>query len=262
MTYYRDLSRRTMVAAGSYVRAVGWLAAGQPYRQGRLPAIFLRRLKRFVSLWRLSTKELWWGTFRGLHSCELCGKDNAHGNFGVPAGRLLYVAPEMVVHYVQVHGYAPPEEFVTAVRAASLPGSAEYRAATEPFRASQARRLCPEYRAWKRRHPAFAGVAQCMSLLRAKKTGHGLAQVLRWELYANAATHAAELIEAFRSEQDAHLRFILLGTLADATLPEALPVFAKHLHSREKLFRHISIQGLRYLATAKARKALREAGVT
>src|SRR5260370_27158508 len=134
MTFCRDLSRRTMVAASNYVRAVGWLATGHPYPQGRAQPAFLRRLKRFAFLWRFSTKELWWGEFRGLHTCEVCGKDKAHGNFGVPAGRLLFVAPEMVVHYVQAHRYAPPEEFVTAVLAAPLPGTAEYRAAVEPYR--------------------------------------------------------------------------------------------------------------------------------
>jgi hypothetical protein len=67
-------------------------------------------------------------------------------------------------------------------------------------------------------------------------------------------------MEAFRSEQDAHLRLVLLDVLADARLPRALPIFAEHLRSRETLYRHLAIQGLRYLGTAKARKVLRDAG--
>jgi hypothetical protein len=262
MTFYRDLSRTTMVASGKHVRAVGWLAAGHSYPQGRAPLAFLRRLERFAVLWRFSTKELWWGVFRGRHGCELCGKAKAHGNFGVPAGPLLYVAPEMVVHYVRAHRYAPPEEFITAALAAPGPGTAEYRAAVGPFRDAQARRACPEYREWKRRYPTFPGVAECLGLLRRRQTGPGLGEVVQWELYANATDHADELIEAFRSEQDAHLRFVLLSILADARLPRAVPLFAEHLRSRDKLFRHLSIEGLCDLGTAKARKVLREAGLS
>jgi hypothetical protein len=261
VTFYRDLGTRTMVATGSHVQAVGWLAKGRPFPQVRPCPAFVRRLARFAALWLLSTKELWWGTFRGLHRCEFCGEARGHGNFGVPDGVLLFVAPEMVVHYVRAHQYAPPAAFVEALRAAPVPGTAEYRAAVKPFRDRQIRRECPEYWAWKRQHPAFPGVAECVALLRHPKIGVNLAKGLRWELYEHATAHAKELIEAFRSERNAHLRFCLLCVIAEARLPRALAVLSEQLRSPEKLHRHVSINGLRGLGTPRARKALQEAGM-
>jgi hypothetical protein len=262
MTFARDLTTTTIVDAGRGVRAIGWLAAGRPFPQGRSSPAFVRRLLRFGARWRYSTKELWWGTFRGLHCCELCGKANSYGNFGVPAGSLLFVAPEMVVHYVQDHRYAPPAAFVEAIRTAPLPGTAEYRAAVKPFRDRQIQREYPEYRAWKRRNSVFPGVAECVDLLRSPNIGRDVAVGLLWELYENAAAHANELIKALRSEQDEHLRFCLLSTIADAKLPRAVPVLAEQLRSRAKLHRHICKEGLQQLGTPRARRALQEAGIS
>jgi hypothetical protein len=72
----------------------------------------------------------------GVHTCELCNSNTAGGFIGVPAGPLLYVAPEMVGHYVEAHRYVPPIEFVTAVMKAPLPGSKEYAIAVLQFRQS------------------------------------------------------------------------------------------------------------------------------
>ena len=70
----------------------------------------------------------------GFHSCEFC--ENALGvrNLGVPAGDVLFVAPEMVCHYVEQHGYLPPAEFVAAVLASPLPGTPQYTEAVAGFR--------------------------------------------------------------------------------------------------------------------------------
>ena len=56
------------------------------------------------------------------------------GCFAIPAGDLLFVAPDMVSHYVEVHGYLPPEEFVTAVLQTPALGSPQYAALVERFR--------------------------------------------------------------------------------------------------------------------------------
>jgi hypothetical protein len=47
---------------------------------------------------------------------------------------LLFVAPEMVAHYVEAHHYRPPAQFITAVTESPLPGTDEYRAAVASFR--------------------------------------------------------------------------------------------------------------------------------
>jgi hypothetical protein len=69
-------------------------------------------------------------TAAGGRSCCL---SSAAGNVSVPAGAVLFVAPEMVAHYVEKHGYLPPQEFVEAVLAAPLPGTPNYTDAVEPF---------------------------------------------------------------------------------------------------------------------------------
>ena len=134
MTWIPDLSRQAYLASGDHVRAVGWLDARHTYPRGTVPAEFLARLKEFARRWGDSTEELGWPVFAGVHTCELCDDFHAPGNFGVPAGEILFVAPEMVAHYVERHGYTPPAEFIDAVLSAALPGTEAYAAAVNRFR--------------------------------------------------------------------------------------------------------------------------------
>jgi hypothetical protein len=76
---------------------------------------------------------LYFGAFGGLHTCEFCGRAHGINNFGVPSGDLLFVAPELVVHYIEEHGYSPPAAFVEAVLRSPLPDTEEYQLITEPF---------------------------------------------------------------------------------------------------------------------------------
>lgn len=147
MSWFPDMGTVTMIDAGDHVRAVGWLSAKHPYTPGEVPAEFLTRLREFAKRWGDSTEAIGWGIFMGPHCCELCGRFMAGGNFGVPWGGLLFAAPDMLPHYVEAHGYRPPDEFITAVMESPLPGSAEYTAAVEPFR-----RLHEQYQ--ERQHQA------------------------------------------------------------------------------------------------------------
>ena len=133
MSFYPDMARESMVAVGDHVRAIGWLHPDHPYTKGEVCAEFLSRLKEFVAHCRQSANALYFGAFGGFHTCEFCGKALGIGNFGVPSGDLLFVAPEMVVHYIQQHGYCPPAEFVGAVLQSPLPDTEEYQLITEPF---------------------------------------------------------------------------------------------------------------------------------
>jgi hypothetical protein len=51
-------------------------------------------------------------------------------NIFVPHGDVMYVAPTLILHYVEIHGYRPPEEFLRALASAD-PASREYRTACE-----------------------------------------------------------------------------------------------------------------------------------
>jgi len=116
---------------------VGWLSCEHPFTTGEVSHPFIRTLRRlisspvFIPLW----------SEMGLHECEFCPPLGAgepagawflanpapasnlrgtmgHGELWVPgAGSLVYVAPVLVAHYVEVHSYLPPQEFVDAVLA-------------------------------------------------------------------------------------------------------------------------------------------------
>jgi hypothetical protein len=141
MSWYADLDTRTMVASGDHVRAIGWLDSDQPFAQGEVPPEFLGRLDEFVRQAGLSASALSFPAFCGVHECELCDRPAdprafgpcGAGNFGVPQGEVLYVAPELVGHYVRVHSYRPPAEFVAAVMASPLPDTHEYQTLAESF---------------------------------------------------------------------------------------------------------------------------------
>ena len=70
----------------------------------------------------------------GVHTCELCHNFMAPANVGIPTEDLLYVAPEMISHYVEQHNYLPPQEFANAVSDSPIPGTRQYRTAVAHFR--------------------------------------------------------------------------------------------------------------------------------
>jgi hypothetical protein len=133
MEHFPDMSVQTQIASASFIRAIGWLAAATPYSTGDTSPEFVSKLHLLAKHWDASTSALGWPVAGGRHTCEMCGQFRAAGNFGVPDGAVLYVAPEMVAHYVDAHRYAPPEGFVDAVRRCPVPGTPEYERAVRPF---------------------------------------------------------------------------------------------------------------------------------
>src|SRR5687768_10894017 len=115
MSFFRDMSTTTMVDAGDHVRAVGWLCREEPFTRGVVSPEFVERLREFARRWGESTEALGWGVFMGVHTCEFCHACVGFGNFGVPRDAKLFVAPDLIVHYVEAHQYAPPIEFIDAV---------------------------------------------------------------------------------------------------------------------------------------------------
>ena len=126
MTFFPDMGTITMVAAGSHVRAVGWLDRDHEFTQGDVPARFVGRLKQFVGLWQESARVLGFPTFLGIHLCDFCGDEYGSGDFGVPWGEVLFVAPVLIDHYVTCHGCRPPADFVKAVTELPPPGTWRY----------------------------------------------------------------------------------------------------------------------------------------
>ena len=138
MAHFADLDTTTQIARGPHVRAIGWLSVKHPHPKGPSSEAFIDRLRALCERWGESVRALHWPVAGGPHTCELCNDFCAAGNVGVPAGTALFVAPEMVAHYVEKHGYLPPQEFVDAVLASPTPGTADYADAVKPFVAGSA----------------------------------------------------------------------------------------------------------------------------
>jgi hypothetical protein len=69
------------------------------------------------------------GSFGGSHECDLCrfkSESRGSANLFIPGNGVIYVCPELIVHYVNVHEYAPPDEFCLALDACPPIGSKEY----------------------------------------------------------------------------------------------------------------------------------------
>ena len=139
MTYYKDLTffqytQSDWVFENNFpyiLLNVGWLDKSQFYMQED----FDNTIK----------KKLLWSIFNycanpvnltiGHHTCNLCPneygrilnvqkkeKDINLGNgeiFVKGINNLVYVAPTLIYHYVEIHNYKPPEEFINAVLANS-----------------------------------------------------------------------------------------------------------------------------------------------
>jgi len=107
---YPDLGNESQVTSGKGIRAVGWL--GYSYKKGRLG-------KKYVALLKGQVADAYQPfLYRGVHYCGHCNPESpARGslNLLIPHKRWLYVAPEMIVHYVEAHGYLPPREFLDAL---------------------------------------------------------------------------------------------------------------------------------------------------
>jgi hypothetical protein len=104
---------------------VGWLSREHEYVQGLAPAGLLPVLKRLIK----TPVNL----YRGYHYCEFCPEprialsptglrifDGApeslgNGEIRVVAGDgTVLVAPVLIAHYIEAHGYLPPPQFTTA----------------------------------------------------------------------------------------------------------------------------------------------------
>lgn len=93
------------------LRAVGWLSNSEAFNTGSTPPDVFDRLKALLA-------DPWQPFLScGVHECEICQFDRPCGqaNLFVPGDAFLYVAPELIAHYVAAHGYCPPTEFTHAV---------------------------------------------------------------------------------------------------------------------------------------------------
>jgi hypothetical protein len=140
MAWFEDLSPCDYFGEeyAADLRAVGWLSRGHPYQTGSVPRALFDKLCQLL-------RQPWTPvSFMGYHECEFCRftggastsvtidsspfvvPGQSCANLFVPGERLIYVAPESIVHYIDAHGYRPPDEFVDAVMRCPRMSSAKY----------------------------------------------------------------------------------------------------------------------------------------
>ncbi|WP_456115326.1 DUF7919 family protein [Steroidobacter gossypii] len=124
--YYRDLCTETMITSGPQIRAIGWLEKEHQFSVAETSVEFRRRLAKLAADWSRSSSACGWPVCAGPHLCSLCGEARGVGEFAVPGAGVLYVAPQMISHYVEAHEYSPPREFIEAVLQCPSFSSAEY----------------------------------------------------------------------------------------------------------------------------------------
>lgn len=113
MTWFADLSPCDYFGAefAGTLRTVGWLEAGRLFATGSVdPAVYSRLVELLKDAWQPCVA-------MGLHRCDLClyDGDSGGGNLFVPGDGAIFVCPDLITHYMNAHGYRPPDEFCRAV---------------------------------------------------------------------------------------------------------------------------------------------------
>jgi hypothetical protein len=125
--------------------AVGWLQPDKSFSTGPASKEF------FTKLCQLTQNDIWvpWAS-GGVHFCEFCRFTGGNGAFHytggsgvfefegysvagcctseiyIPGDNAIYMSPMSILHYMDCHGYCPPEEYVNAVMQCPPMRSIEY----------------------------------------------------------------------------------------------------------------------------------------
>lgn len=132
---YEDLSPCTYFRAErEKLLAVGWLDSESTFTKGQVsPSFFKSLVELLVDPWQPAA-------IAGRQPCSLCrftggpseikyaGMTARLGaaNLFVPNADQVFLAPSLIAHYIDAHGYCPPMEFQTAVANCPPMRSMEY----------------------------------------------------------------------------------------------------------------------------------------
>jgi len=97
---------------GQYL-AIGWLGSDVPSTGLSISDRAMELLQQLSVSNYIEDGEL------GNHTCEICGAAESHGCFYIQADGFRYLTPMMLTHYISVHGYSPPETFVSLIESQS-----------------------------------------------------------------------------------------------------------------------------------------------
>ncbi|ODT55460.1 hypothetical protein ABS71_22880 [bacterium SCN 62-11] len=142
MAYYRDLTPCDYFH-GKGLTAVGWLEPEHAFEAGPVPPPFLDALRRLLAFP--------WFPFgmAGPHQCGFCKSVYGSENLLVPGAYELYASPAMILHYIEVHQYRPPQVFQEAVLACPATHTKAYFDRIEGSRFLAAcEKICPGLRGY------------------------------------------------------------------------------------------------------------------
>jgi hypothetical protein len=118
MTYFQENSLYAYLPSqkkvGARVYNAGWLDEAVPFLTAKTSGTFRAHLQR------VCTEQVVFKC-KGVHRCQLCAKRGkeytGNGEIRVEDTRndCIWAAPQMIAHYVEVHNYHPPTDFIRAV---------------------------------------------------------------------------------------------------------------------------------------------------
>lgn len=114
----------------------------------------------------------------------------------------------------------------------------------------------PEEERWRKKYPHFPGVQKCVELLRSSNVNGTWVDIICSELHNHAAESFSELAAAMDAEENERVRILLLAALAEAGLPEAIPILSENLQSTQESLRYWAEYGLEKVGTKEARAIL------
>lgn len=134
MSHFTDLEKIELEGLGVPGVAVGWLAPGQAYTLGEVErGSFLKLAALLRNPWQPAISA-------GRHPCPFCRFTGGPASMEVDGMRItvgtgvvlipsesrIFVAPSLVLHFIDAHGYAPPADFLAAVQACPAMRSMAY----------------------------------------------------------------------------------------------------------------------------------------
>jgi len=124
LTYFADLTSYEYIPGTMPMLNIGWLSREHEYSRGYVSFELRDELLRL-----LEHKE---NLMRGVHDCEFCNVESPirvpssdrQGFVSLGMGEVhvrgprgeIYAAPSLILHYIDVHEYLPPQEFLEAIR--------------------------------------------------------------------------------------------------------------------------------------------------
>jgi len=127
MTHFPDLSVYEYSKRSGHALNVGWLGQGHSFETGPVSTDVRDALVR------LAGNSV--NVMRGLHYCDFCDAESplyvetSDGQVRASLGTgeiqaiaengVVYLAPTLLVHYIDAHDYLPPAVFLSAVKVSS-----------------------------------------------------------------------------------------------------------------------------------------------